>query len=171
MACSLKVHNESGEKLAQLLAFTRSYVFKDGFRLSVDERVAWCAACNRFTLAEDLMSADDKRQEIAESFWQRYPDERTAFLLDALRWEQENAVSKRQRWYDYLASDRISPARCLECSSTDVAFLEERQNSEKWLAHPATAERVQVNVIRFSGTAATDIGGGPLYTPEGVCIR
>ena len=171
MACSLHVHNESGKKLAQLLALTRSYVFKDGLRLSVDERVAWCAACNRFTLAEDLMSADDKRREIADGFWQQYPNERTVFLLDALRWQQENAVSQRQRWYDYLASERISPARCLECGSADVAFLAERQNSEKWLAHPAKAERVRVSAIRFSGTHATDVGGGPLYTPEGVCIR
>lgn len=166
MAYVLTVYDETGESRG-LVFRTSWYAFEDGSRLQVDEQVAWCADCQQFTLAEDLMTPERKARQIEEGFWSLHPDERTQFWYDALRYRQQKALAERKPWFDYLAPCRRSPPRCLECGLTRIAALDPRSNWGEWVPHPARPRRVQVKCLGHIDTGRYDV-----FTPEGMrCVR
>jgi hypothetical protein len=159
VAFLLTVSDERGSHLATLLSCASWYVWDDGVRLAIDEQAAWCVNCTRFVLAEDFVTEEREQQRIAEAFWQRYPDERTVFLEEALLRRQRVRIAERKRWTDYMTLRRVSPPRCLRCGSTEIAPLRQRE----WIDHPAQFGRVRIDC-----TSAVDASACSLYSPEGL---
>jgi hypothetical protein len=159
------VYNPADEQLAKVVSGISWYVLEDGSCVQIDEQVAWCGRCNRFRMTEQLLRPEQKRQQIERIFWLRFPDERTAFLREALHRLQEEVAHERAPWTRYLASRRASPARCLECGSTDLRIPPGDPQPGEWFPHPT--EQILIR-IRWAGHADATVER--LYTPEGLFI-
>jgi hypothetical protein len=123
------------------------YRLADGTRLPVLQQPAWCPACSRFVLAEELPSVPALEEEIARyqrgdrdtlRWWAFVSNgapaaERVAELLRRLQWRQE----------------RQTPPRCLSCGG--VGPIPIPMSGE--FAHPLTGERVVAGAGGWADTA------------------
>jgi hypothetical protein len=133
------------------------YRLADGTKLHILQGPAWCAACGRFVIAEDIPSVEALEEEIAR-YRSNDPDalQKWAFVSSGAPAEERIAELMRYvRW----RQERRSPPHCLQCGSTDPVPIP--MGGE--FAHPRTGERVVVGSKGFAD-AATWIAE---FSPEG----
>lgn len=133
------------------------YRLADGSKLHIRQQSAWCRACQRFVVAEEVPSIEALEEEIARfhaadphtlKMWEFVSngapvEERVVELLRYVAWRKE----------------RRSPPRCLECGAVDPVTIPESGE----FAHPATGVRVVVGSSGFAATAPWIAD----FTPEG----
>lgn len=149
------VYNPADEQLANLVSGCSDYLFDDCDRVSIDEQFAWCDRCKAFRAAERLMSPDMKNRQLEQAFWLRFRDERTAFLRDALRRQQEEIAREREVWFRYLARERTSPPRCLTCGSCELRLLPEERSVQGWMQHPCDSTMIRIQWAGHAGHTVT----------------
>jgi hypothetical protein len=140
------------------------YRFADGSKLHIPRHPAWCAACDRFVIAEEIPSIEKFEEEIAK-FRSGDPDTLRvwAFLYNDSSGVEH--VAELQRYVEWRRGRR-SPAHCLQCGALDpvpIPMIGE-------FAHPRTGERVVVGNGGFADTAtwcAEFSPEGELLTPTG----
>jgi hypothetical protein len=123
------------------------YRLADGSRLHVLQQPAWCAACGRFVIAEQVPSVEELEEEIGRY---RSADPETlqkwAFVSNGAPVAERIAELLR---YVVWRNGRHSPPRCLECGAVNpvpIPIVGE-------LTHPGTGERVAVSASGSADTA------------------
>jgi hypothetical protein len=138
---------ESGRDEWVLWSAFLDYRLADGAKLHILQQPAWCPACSRFVLAEEVPLVQALEEEIARyqsadretlQMWAFVSngspvEERVAELLRYVEWRQE----------------RQSPPRCLHCGAADPVPIP--LSGE--FVHPGTGERVVVGDSGFADTA------------------
>jgi hypothetical protein len=134
------------------------YHLVDGSKLPIPQQPAWCPACGRFVIAEELPTIEVLEAEIA-----RYRSDEADTLQ---KWAFiSNGTPIQQRVVELLRyvewrKERRSPPRCLECGA--ISPFPIPVSGE--FSHPATGERVVVGSSGFADTATWFAE----FTPEGV---
>jgi hypothetical protein len=138
---------ESGRDEWVLWSAFIDYRLADGTKLHILQKPAWCPACGRFVISEELPSVEALEEEIARfqsadrdtlQKWAFSSDgspvaERVAELLRYVEWRQ----------------GRKSPPRCLECGAVGPVPIP----TSAEFAHPQTGERVVVGSSGFADAA------------------
>jgi hypothetical protein len=123
------------------------YRLADCTRLHILQQPAWCAACGRFVIAEEIPSVEALEEEIARF---RSADHDTlqkwAFVSDGAPVAERVADLVR---YVAWRQPRQSPPRCLECGAVNPIPIP----MDGEFAHPRTGERVVVGSSGFADTA------------------
>jgi hypothetical protein len=123
------------------------YRLADGTKLHIPQQPAWCSACSRFVIAEELPSVEALEEEIT-----RY---RSADRDTLQKWAFVSNGSPAGDRIDELLryigwrQGRQSPRRCLECGAVDPVPI--AVSGE--FAHPRTGERVVVGDSGFADAA------------------
>ena len=148
---------ESGrDELVFYSAFI-DYRLADGSRLHIRQQPAWCPACGRFMMAEEVPAVEALQDEIVRL---RSGDgahlQTWAFVSNGLPVAERIAELMR---YIKWRQGRQSPPRCLKCGA--VAPVPIPISGE--FNHPHTGERV---VVRDSGWADTGLWFAE-FSPEG----
>jgi hypothetical protein len=130
----------------------RSYEMADGSTVTIERTFVWCSACREVRWGEQLTDLAQLERDLAA----------TSAREPAVMEELSFSVSRHQTLEDLLASRkkelesriawrriRKSPARCLECGSTDITPLvltETDDGDEKWTLreHPGCGGIVTV---------------------------
>jgi hypothetical protein len=123
------------------------YRLADGTQLPILQQPAWCPACRRFVIAEEIPSVQSLQQEITRY---RSADRDTlqqwAFASNGSPVAEH--VAELLRYVEWRQG-RQSPPRCLECGAVEPVPIP--RSGE--FAHPQTGERVVVAGIGFADTA------------------
>ena len=101
------------------------YVFPDGIRMPASTSPAWCRQCQTITNAETLPTADGVLEEIAR-LRNNQTNELDVELAEILSQTLAEFVSSRLARFTELDSrfrDRQSNNRCIDCGSSDFAYL------------------------------------------------
>lgn len=124
-----------------------NYRLSDGKTLPILQQSAWCPACNRFVIAEQLPSVEELEQELVNH---RSADPKTlrtwAFVSNGSPVAERIAELLR---YIAWRQRRQSPPRCLECGAVDPVPIP----TSGAFTHPRTGERVVVINSGFADTA------------------
>jgi hypothetical protein len=136
------------------------YRLADGSKLHILQQPAWCAACRRFVIAEEVPSVEALEEEIAR-YRSADPDtlQKWAFVSNGAPVAER--VAELLRYVEWRKG-RQSPPRCLECGVVHPLHIP--MTGE--FAHPGTGERV---VIGSSGWADTAPWFAE-FSPEGVLL-
>jgi hypothetical protein len=106
------------------------YEFPDGSTIDVDTHIAWCGNCCAFTDGELIESPDYIREQIADlrnpesdaykfAVWNEQQIQLATGKSDPHSCElMIAALDLRLKW----RLKRISPAKCIQCGSTDLVF-------------------------------------------------
>ena len=138
---------ESGRDEWVLWSAFIHYRLADGSKLHILQQPAWCPACSRFVIAEEIPSVEALEEEIARFGSGDCDTLRTwAFVSDGGPVAERVAELSR---YVAWRRGRQSPARCLECGA--VAPVPIPTSGE--FAHPRTGERVVVGSSGWADTA------------------
>ena len=148
---------ESGRDEWVLWSAFIDYRLADGSKLHILQQPAWCAACRRFVIAEEVPSVAALQQEIARY---RSGDRDTlrqwAFVSNGVPAAERVAeLLRRVEW----RQGRQSPPRCLECGAVGPVPIP----MDGEFAHPRTGERVVV----VSGGWADTAPWFAEFSPEG----
>lgn len=109
-----RVDNEA-ESVFICFYSTVNYRLADGTLLYIEQKAAWCNACQSFGTAEAIPSIDELHSRIAEL---KAPNQATYFVHgsdDGIR-EAIKETGVRLAWRE----TRQSLARCLTCGSADI---------------------------------------------------
>jgi hypothetical protein len=138
---------ESGRDERVLWSAFIDYRLVDGTRLHIRQRPAWCGACRRFVIAEDVPSVEALEEEIAR-YRSADPDtlQKWAFVSNGV--PVAGRIAELLRYIEWREG-RSSPPRCLECGAVDPVPIP--MGGE--FAHPATGERVVVGSSGWADTA------------------
>jgi hypothetical protein len=148
---------ESGRREGVLYSAFIQYRLSDGTKLVILEAPAWCPACERFVVAEDIPSVVSLEEEL------RGLQAGDSDLLD--KWEfvsngapVEQRIAELRRRIKWRRGRR-SPPRCLHCGSLGIVPIP----GSGELTHPQTGER---GFLAWSGFIDTDIWVAE-FSPEG----
>lgn len=151
---------ESGREEWVLWSAFINYRLADGSKLHILQQPAWCSACGRFIIAEEIPSVEVLKAEIAR-FESADSDtlQKWAFVSNG----SPTAGRVAELWrYVAWRQGRQSPPRCLECSAIDPIPIP----GSGEFAHPRTGEQVVVVASGFADTAPWFAE----FTPEGELI-
>jgi hypothetical protein len=137
----------SGRREIVLFSAFFNYRLEDGNTLPVLQQAAWCPACRRFVIAEELPSLEALELEIEKY---RSADKDTllawAFVSNGSPVEERIAeLSRRVEW----RMKRRFPPRCLECGRVGTITVPTTDG----FSHPQTGEKVIVGESGFSDLA------------------
>ncbi|WP_164103818.1 hypothetical protein [Candidatus Laterigemmans baculatus] len=145
---------EAEDEYALYSAFL-NYRMPDGKLLHVRQTECWCPKCNRIAMAERVETLAELEDEIERL---RNPDEDESRMIKFIGKPISERIAElelRTKW----RRNRISPAKCLHCGSTQVIPIPRKDEFK----HPKTGERV---VVVSRGFMSTDQWHAE-YTPEG----
>ena len=138
---------ESGRTERVLWSAFIAYRLADGTELGIPQQPAWCPACSRFVIAEELPSIEELEEEIARyRTGDRNTLQKWAFVSDGSPIAQR--IDELLRYVAWRQG-RQSPPRCLECGAVDPIPIPMSGD----FAHPRTGERVVVGNSGFADTA------------------
>jgi len=134
-----------------------NYRLADGTQLPILQQPAWCSACDRFVIAEEVPSVEALEEEIVRyGFGDRDTLQQWAFVSNGAPAKERVAeLLSRVQW----RHGRQAPPRCLECGA--VGPIPIPMSGE--FTHPLTGERVVVGSSGWADTAPWFAD----FTPEG----
>ncbi len=141
----------------------RSYELAEHVTLNVKRGAAWCPRCQAVIWAEVIPSLPDIERRIAEC------ERRDPSVIETAL-PSVNRLEELRRRADWLKT-RTTPARCLECGTTDVTAMttgHSRSGNEKWTLspHPNCGGTISV----FSEPTLSLDRRWTRYTPDGLRI-
>jgi hypothetical protein len=133
------------------------YRLADGSKLHILQQPAWCRACRRFVVAEEVPAVEALEEEIAR-YRSADPDtiRKWAFISNGAPVAERIAELLR---YVEWRKGRQSPPRCLECGTASPVPVP----MDGEFSHPGTGERVVVGSSGFADTAPWHAE----FSPEG----
>jgi hypothetical protein len=123
------------------------YRLADGSKLPVLQQPAWCAACQRFVIAEEVPSVEALQAEI-DRYQSADPDTLGKWAFVSNGAPVAERVVELQRYVEWRKGRRSAP-RCLECGAVDPVPVPISGE----FAHPGTGERVVVGSSGWADTA------------------
>jgi hypothetical protein len=124
-----------------------NYRLADGSKLHILQQQAWCAACRRFVVAEEVPSVEALEEEIAR-YRSGDPETLRMWLFVSNGTPVADRVAELLRYVEWRKG-RQSPPRCLACGMADPVPIP----TSGEFAHPGTGERVVVGSSGFADTA------------------
>lgn len=113
-----------GDETSALLINTRHfYLLPGGDLLQMQTWPAWCEGCEAFVEAENFPTTDELGGQIREAeYFAEWPGLIPLDSASRIRYMIRNITDSRSRleW----RSTRVSPAKCLDCGSSDLRAIE-----------------------------------------------
>lgn len=157
---------DSGREEWVLWSAFIDYRLPDGSKLHIMQQPAWCAACRRFVIAEEVPTVEWLQAEISRfqqpEFQQPDSEAFTIWAFVSNNQPVAERIEELRRYIEWRQS-RQSPPRCLECGSLELTLTP----MDGEFAHPATGERV---VVGGQGWADTGSWSAE-FSPEGVQLH
>jgi hypothetical protein len=143
----IKYHlSESAREEWVLWSAFINYRLADGSKLHILQQPAWCPACLRFVIAEDLSSVEALEEEMAQ-FRLAAPDTLRQWAFVSNGAPVSERIIELLRYIAWRRSRR-SPPRCLECGAVDPIPIP----TSGEFTHPANGQRVMVQSSGFADT-------------------
>lgn len=172
MAFLIQLEDDTGAVAGKLFLgeFDRSYLLPDGRRCRMPQRVAWCRDCDKYVAAENVRSLEDIDMMLAA--FKAGPAALRQHLMKigetySVRYAStEELVARARRDFDdwMLLRDwrrlRRSPARCLDCFSTEIDPVPEGSNET---VHPISRKKLSIG-----GVAHIELADHYEYSVEGL---
>lgn len=168
MAYITTIEDDCDNEIAETVTTHDKYVLPDGTHMTIWVVPMWCWQCRAFTAAESLESAEKMEEAARRFFEERQKKHLLPFEFISREKQDEmgrNMLEKRlheaAQWR-IAFSERLSPARCLKCSSQDFV---EMPADRTWMSHPGDASRkVRISTAIKHASMCKE---GRLYDTEG----